>query len=120
MDETKSKKKARGQPVVFPNIFTVEELIKSHPNIVEITLRYKINSAIDRGVITQIGTIHRPVGRPHVAYGKEPLSKTILQSARGRGVKIFEDKEKKFKELSESTTVIEQAVFSEKTKTLTT
>jgi transposase len=116
MDETKTKKKARGQPVVFPNIFTVEELGTTHPEIVRITLRYKINTAIDRGVITQIGTIHRPVGRPHVVFVKEPISKSTFEALRDKGVKIYEDKEKKFKEFSDSAKVIEQAMFSDKTK----
>ena len=113
MDKEKQHKKLKSQTVVFPNVFTVKELNGLYPDTIEITLRYKITMAIDRGLIIQLGTINRPVGRPHVVYGKAPISKSILQEARDRGVKIYEDVEKKLKEYFDAASVVEKAVFSE-------
>ena len=69
--------------------------------MVEITLRYKIGTAIERGQLIQIGKISRPVGLPQVVYGKMPMSNTIIKSARDRGIYIFEDVNKKFSDATD-------------------
>lgn len=125
MDKEKDKKTVRGQSISFPNVFTVKELNDVYPDIIQITLRYKITTAIDRGSVIQIGTINRPVGRPHVVYGKAPLSKSIIQEAKNRGVEIYEDVEKKVKDIvspvvedklkdySEATDIVKKAIFDQ-------
>lgn len=100
MEDIKPKKK-RNLPVAFPQIFTVEELNTSYPDMVEITLRYKIGTAIERGQLIQIGKISKPVGRPQVVYGKVPISNTIIKSARDRGVYIFEEVNNKVKDITD-------------------
>lgn len=113
MDNKEKDKKKRGQSITFPNVFTVKELNDVYPDIIEITLRYKIMTAIDRGAILQIGSIGRPVGRPHVVYGKAPLSLSLIQDAKSRGVVIYEDVEKKLKLISSDTSDVAEVIFKQ-------
>ncbi len=118
--DKEQQKRSKNQSVTFPNVFTVKELNCLYPGTIEITLRYKITTAIDRGSIIQLGTINRPVGRPHVVYGKAPISKSVLQEAKDRGVKIYDDVEKKLKEYFDATDLVEKAVFSNSESKVTT
>lgn len=73
--------------------FTFSELHQKNSDIVEITLRTKINKAIENSAVVAIGTIpnRKQKGRPEVVYASCPVTKEILESARNIGV-IFNEK----------------------------
>jgi hypothetical protein len=73
--------------------YTFSELHKKNSEIVEITLRTKINKAVENNAVVAIGTIpnRKQKGRPEVVYSSCPVTPEILESARNIGT-IFNEK----------------------------
>lgn len=74
------RKHNRNIVVNFPSVFTIDELQKKNPDIVEITLRYKTDQAIKRGAVKKVGKIKPEIGRPKEVYAKLPFDKNILNT----------------------------------------
>jgi hypothetical protein len=76
--------------VKFPTLFTIDELQQLNPDVVNITLRYKINQAISRGVITQVGKTQKELGRPKIIFCKCPVDQNTKEEVKKRGAVLLE------------------------------
>lgn len=72
--------------------FTIEELAVSHPNFINITLRFRVKRALENKEIVTIGKIKPPIGRPRLVFAKVNPSKELLESAKAAGILPLEDK----------------------------
>lgn len=76
--------------VKFPSLFTIDELQQLNPDIVNITLRYKINQAISRGAIVQIGKTQKELGRPKIIFCKCPVDQAMKEEVKKRGALLID------------------------------
>ena len=84
------KPRARNQ-INWPTsgYFTIEDLQKKHPSIVNITLRFHIKKAEEAGVITFIGKFKPAIGRPKKVYASSTPAEgmdALLENAKSKGV----------------------------------
>jgi len=70
--------------------FSIDELNKLNPEFVNITLRVRLNKAIEAKQITSIGTLHIGKGRPKLIFANLPVNETIIKNARTAGVMLGE------------------------------
>lgn len=75
--------------VKFPTLFTIDELQQLNPDVVTITLRYKIAQAISRGVLTEVGKTQKELGRPKIIYCKCPIDQTTKEEVVKRGAVLL-------------------------------
>ena len=75
----------------LPNYFTIKQLMANNPNFVEITLRSRLDSAKQSGLVTDIGHIHNGKGRPELVFAMTPVAKETLEAARNAGI-LFNEK----------------------------
>ena len=80
------QKQKRNQLVKFLHVFTFDELKKENPSIIDITLRYKIEQAENRGSIEKIGKVKIDIGRPKNVYIKLPMTKETIKELTRRNV----------------------------------
>ena len=73
-------------PVIWPDAhFTIADVFSKH-SMKEITLRFRINKALDDGIITTIGKIKPAIGRPKLVFSKANPTKELLEAAKAAGV----------------------------------
>jgi hypothetical protein len=72
--------------------FTIDDLAKQYPNFINITLRFRVNRAIDNKEIVAIGKIKPAIGRPRLVFVKANPSAEILAAATAAGVLPIEEK----------------------------
>jgi hypothetical protein len=70
--------------------FTIDALSKLNPEFVNITLRVRLNNAIEAKQVTSIGTFHVGKGRPKLIFANLPVSEAIIKDARTSGVMLNE------------------------------
>ena len=93
MKNNKTKKKKL--VIEWPKTpFTIQDIKASYPDAKEITLRFRINKAIDDGLVAYIGKNPTKVGRPTIVFAPSPTSSENLQSAQDSGVVLDEQFEK--------------------------
>ena len=69
-------------PVIWPDgHFTIKTANSTCPDMKEITLRFRIKRAITDGVITAIGKIQPPIGRPELVFAKANPSPELMEAA---------------------------------------
>ena len=74
-------------PVIWPEgHFTIKSVFAQHSHMKEITLRFRIKRALEDGLITTIGKIKPPIGRPELVFAKANPTKELLESAFKSGV----------------------------------
>lgn len=73
--------------------FTIDDIQNSYPDIVNITLRFKVKKAVESKEIVTIGKIKPAIGRPKIVFAIASPSKELLDAARTAGV-IFNDEPK--------------------------
>jgi hypothetical protein len=69
-------------------------IMASYPGAKEITIRFRINKAIQEGELAYIGKNPTAVGRPTIMFARLPITSENLQIAVDRGVILdeqFED-----------------------------
>jgi hypothetical protein len=69
----------------FPEVFTVSDIKKQHPESVEITLRFRINKAVEDGKVVAIAKIPRQIGRPALVYATAPVTQEKRDAAVAMG-----------------------------------
>lgn len=75
--------------VNFPKgAFTIEDLQAKHPNAVNITLRFRLQTAITNKLIVAIGTMKKEIGRPQLVFTKTPVLNDTLIKAQSSGVML--------------------------------
>jgi hypothetical protein len=73
--------------------FTIDDIQNQYPDIVNITLRFKVKKAVESKEIVTIGKIKPAIGRPKIVFAVASPSKELLEAARTAGV-IFNDEPK--------------------------
>ena len=72
--------------VTWPtNVFSIEELNNANPEFVNITLRVRLNNAIEDGQVSVVGYLHNGKGRPRVVLACTPINDQHVLEAKNRG-----------------------------------
>jgi hypothetical protein len=80
--KSESKSATRTKLVInFPDVFTVDDIQAQHPDAVNITLRFRINKAVEEGKVTAVAKIPRQIGRPALIYATTPVTQSKRDSA---------------------------------------
>lgn len=89
------KNKSKNINITWPTSghFTLEDLQTQHPDIINITLRFRVKKAIDESVLTVIGKIKPAIGRPRLVLTFGEPSKQTLETAKSSGVLLFQDEQ---------------------------
>ena len=72
------------------SFFTIKDICDKHPNEKNITIRFRINRAIERNEIVCIGKNKVVYGRPTIVFVPCPVSTAVIQSAVNSGVILNE------------------------------
>lgn len=70
--------------------FTIQDIQNEHPMAKNITIRFRINRAIEDNKIVLIGKNPTSVGRPTIVFHKNPITDTVLKQAVKDGVILEE------------------------------
>jgi hypothetical protein len=73
--------------------FTIDDVQGKYPEIVNITLRFRVKKAIENKEIVAIGRIKPAIGRPKLVFSRVNPSKEVLETAKSAGV-IFKEEPK--------------------------
>lgn len=92
MSKTKPTKKASVLIDWPTSHFTIEDVQKKYPSIVNITLRFRVKKALDAKEIVTIGKIKPAIGRPKLVFARANASKEVLEAATSAGVLPLEDR----------------------------
>jgi hypothetical protein len=67
--------------------FTIDDIQKKYPDVVNITLRFRVNKAVDETKeLVVIGKIKPAIGRPKLVFAKANPSAELLANATAAGV----------------------------------
>lgn len=66
--------------------FTIDDVQNKYPDVVNITLRFRVKKAIESKEIVVIGKIKPAIGRPKIVFARANPSKELLEAARTAGV----------------------------------
>jgi len=69
--------------------FTIEDAQRKYPSMINITLRFRLQKAIDNNEISVIGKIKPAIGRPRLVFAKANSAKSVLEAATASGVLPF-------------------------------
>jgi hypothetical protein len=72
--------------------FTIGDVQSKYPSIINITLRFRVNKAVEANEIVVIGKIKPAIGRPKLVFAKANPSKELLEAATAAGVLPMTDK----------------------------
>lgn len=72
--------------------FTINDIFEKYPDFVEITVRFRVNRAIDNKEIVSIGKIKPAIGRPRLVFAVANPSAKLLEAAKAAGVVPIEEK----------------------------
>lgn len=85
------------------SFFTIEDIQNEHPTAKNITIRFRINKAIEDSVISCIGKNPTKVGRPTIVFASAPIDDQVLQRASDAGVVLNEAFESKIVKITKVT-----------------
>lgn len=71
--------------------FTVDDVQKKYPDIINITLRFRVKKALESKDIVTIGKIKPAIGRPKLVFARANPSAELLEAAKSTGVILPED-----------------------------
>lgn len=87
MSKTNKTTKKTGVVIEWPTShFTIDDVQKKYPNIVNITLRFRVKKALEAKDIVTIGKIKPAIGRPKLVFARANPSKELLEGATAAGV----------------------------------
>lgn len=73
--------------------FTIDDVQGKYPDVVNITLRFRVKKAIESKEIVPIGKIKPAIGRPKLVFARANPTKDLIESAKAAGV-LFSDEPK--------------------------
>lgn len=73
--------------------FTIDDIQVKYPDVVNITLRFRVKKAVEKKEIVTIGKIKPAIGRPKIVFAAANPSKELLDAAKAAGV-LFSDEPK--------------------------
>lgn len=71
--------------------FTVEDVQTKYPDVVNITLRFRVKKAVENKEIVQIGKIKPAIGRPRIVFAAANPSKELIEAAKAAGVLLNDE-----------------------------
>jgi hypothetical protein len=82
------KNKSKNINITWPTKghFTIEDLQTQHPDIINITLRFRIKKALEAGELTAIGKLKPAIGRPKLVMTFGKPTEATLENAKKAGV----------------------------------
>ncbi len=72
-------------------LFMINDIAKLNPTMKKITLRSKIMTQIKDGKIAEIGSLPGGKGRPVKVFSFTPVTSTILEKAKSKGINLVDD-----------------------------
>lgn len=93
MSNTTNKKNSTSTIEWPTGHFTIEDIQNKYPDVVNITLRFRVKKAVESKEIVNIGKVKPAIGRPKIVYACANPSKELLEAAKNAGV-IFNDEPK--------------------------
>jgi hypothetical protein len=93
---SKVRKNKTNLSVTWPTtpFFTIEELHRLNPKFINITLRVRLASCIEEGIIAEIGSVPGGKGRPKKVFCLTPVTKITLERAVKEDVTLIDNAEK--------------------------
>lgn len=73
--------------------FTIDDIQSKYPDVVNITLRFRVKKAVENKEIVTIGKIKPAIGRPKIVFATANPSKELIEAAKAAGV-LFSDEPK--------------------------
>jgi len=73
--------------------FTIDDVQGKYPDVVNITLRFRVKKAVESKEIVSIGKIKPAIGRPKLVFARANPSKELIEAAKSAGV-LFSDEPK--------------------------
>lgn len=73
--------------------FTIDDIQSKYPDVVNITLRFRVKKAMEKREIVTIGKIKPAIGRPKIVFAAANPSKEVIDAAKAAGV-LFSDEPK--------------------------
>jgi hypothetical protein len=103
--------------------FTIEDVQTKYPDSVNITLRFRVNKALESKEIVVIGKIKPSIGRPKKVFAKANPTKELIEAAKAAGViaadttavtvaEVTSDKKKSVVPATATTSVATQSTVS--------
>jgi hypothetical protein len=66
--------------------FTIDDIQGKYPDVVNITLRFRVKKAVENKDVMVIGKIKPAIGRPKLVFSRANPSKELLEAAKAAGV----------------------------------
>lgn len=66
--------------------FTIDDIQGKYPDVVNITLRFRVKKAVENKDVVVIGKIKPAIGRPKLVFARANPSKELLEAAKAAGV----------------------------------
>lgn len=66
--------------------FTIDDVQGKYPDVVNITLRFRVKKAVESKEIVTIGKIKPVIGRPKLVFARANPTKELLEAAKAAGV----------------------------------
>lgn len=95
------------------SFFTIQDIQNEHSTAKNITIRFRINKAVEENKIAYIGKNPTKVGRPTIVFAPVPVEDSVLKDAVDAGVVLDEAFEEKVVKVAKITTT--QPTVSEQT-----
>lgn len=93
MSTKAAKTKKVGLVIEWPTThFTTDDIQQKYPNVINITLRFRVKKAIENKELVTIGKIKPAIGRPRIVYARANPSAELLEAAKAAGVLPLDDK----------------------------
>ena len=90
-DKKTNRKNKTNQVVTWPaSYFTIEQLNKQNADFVNITLRVRLNKAIEDKKVVELGVMQASKGRPKLVFACTPVEASVIESARTSGIILLE------------------------------
>lgn len=86
--------------------FTIADVGAKYPDLINITLRFRVKKALDAHDIVTIGKIKPAIGRPRLVFAKANPTKEVLEAATASGMLPFEDTTVTIKTVIPATTTV--------------
>lgn len=89
MSNTKTNKTSKKNVLTIDwptSHFTIDDVQGKYPDVVNITLRFRVKKAVESKEIVAIGKIKPAIGRPKLVFARANPSKEILEAAKAAGV----------------------------------
>jgi len=106
------------QDVIWPNtpFFIIKDVFNLNPNVKEITLRVRLENAINGGKFAKIGTIpnDKKLGAPQKVIAVTPVTQIILNKAESTGVTLVDNAKQLINVISVSPIISTVPVLSPK------